>query len=227
MTPLMVVLSSTRWAWGTSLLGSFSITSAQSPTTKARGLLMPHLLTRRTSWMPMGVSGAMVILNFGFGGGAGLGAGFLGSGGGGGGGATGSALIPGWLKSKPCGSSISVPVTLASNVLPTCPPLGRTTYNRGVGKPGPSGFCALASGPHKTMPNPMIRANPFALALRLCAQPRLNDRSGSGSTNRSGPRMPFAGASGLHCWFLYGDEFRAEAQRSRRQAKGKELGQGT
>ncbi len=61
------------------------------------------------------------------------------------------------------------------------------TYNRGVGKPGPSGFCALASGPHRTMANPMTRANVF----------------------------------------LYADEFRAEAQRSRQEAKRKALWQGT
>src|SRR5438067_8260599 len=102
MAPLIVVLSSTRCAWGTSLLGSVSSTSATSPTTKARGLLMPHLLTRRTSWMPKGVSAATVILNFVLACGPCLGGGlfaaaggFLGSGGGGAGGAIGSALIPG------------------------------------------------------------------------------------------------------------------------------------
>src|SRR5438105_3589455 len=100
MTPLTLLLSGTRWAWGTSSFGSFSATSARSPTTNARALLTPHLLTRRTSWMPAGVVGGMVTLNLVTGGlGAGGAGGFLGSAGGAGG-TTGSAVMPGWLKRR-------------------------------------------------------------------------------------------------------------------------------
>ncbi len=49
MTPLTVQFNSTLLAWGTSSLGSASTNSLRSPTTKARGLLMPPLVTTRMS----------------------------------------------------------------------------------------------------------------------------------------------------------------------------------
>src|SRR5215813_5417593 len=98
MVPLIVLPISPRWAVSTSLFLPDFWTSFNSPTTKTRGLLMPHLLMRRTSWKPAGTSGAMVTVNWvPGGGGGGGGGGFLGwaLGGGGGGGMMGVALRPG------------------------------------------------------------------------------------------------------------------------------------
>src|SRR5262249_5235064 len=134
------------WASVTSLLGSFSRTSFWSPTTKARGLLTPHLLTRRTSYRPSGVLAAMVTLNLVTAGLGGVALGFLASGGGAGG-TMGSALLPGWLKIMSWGSSRSVPAKPPWTVEPTLPPGGVTTVRRGRGSRLGSSGCWAGAGP--------------------------------------------------------------------------------
>src|SRR5262245_56900020 len=59
--------------------------------------------------------------------------GFLGSGAGAGG-MTGSALMPGWLKTRRSGSSRSVPVKPTSTVVPTFAPVGEIVFIRGTGR---------------------------------------------------------------------------------------------
>src|SRR5579885_1177281 len=132
MAPLIVELTSTRWAWSTSLFGSFSATSFWSPTTQARALLTHHLLTSRASYVPGGPAGATVTLNLVIGGRGGLGPFFLGSGGGVGG-MIGSPLMPGWLKRRLSGSSTSVPAKTTSTVVPALAPAGVRTVSRGCG----------------------------------------------------------------------------------------------
>src|SRR5437764_6456723 len=107
MTPLTVVPTSTRCASGTSLFGSFSLTSGNSPTANPRGLLTPHLLTTRTSYVPGGTSLATVTVNRcgPLGGWAGaFGASFFAGSGGATRGATYSPLMPGCENNRPVGS---------------------------------------------------------------------------------------------------------------------------
>src|SRR6266508_6590629 len=160
MTPLIVLLTATRWASATSLLGSFSSTSGRSPTTNARGLLTPHLLTTRTSCRPSGVSAAMVTLNLlltGWLGWSGGGGGALGSGAGGG---TNSPLRPAWLKSSCWASSRSGPVTVISTTLPALPPGGVTVVRRGAGSPLLSGGGCRAAAAAAQQPPPLSSGLP-------------------------------------------------------------------
>src|SRR5688572_18142669 len=141
MVPFTVVFNSTFIASGASLFGSFSMTSARSPTTNTRGLLTPNLLTARTSYGPGGTSGATVILNLLAAGtpflGGGGGSFFFGSGFGSGGGGTTAAVIPGWLKRSLSVSSRSVPMTVSSATpTPALAPGGLTVSRRGSGSPG-------------------------------------------------------------------------------------------
>ena len=144
----MVVFRATFIASGTSLFGSFSRISGRSPTTNARGLLTPHLLTARMSYWPGGTVAATVTLNFTevgvpvfffFGGGGVFGAlgstfGSLGSGG-----MIRVALRPGCVNRSDSVSSRSVPVSVTSaTVVPDLPPAGERISRRGNGRPG---FC--------------------------------------------------------------------------------------
>src|SRR5258708_35940353 len=102
---------------------------------------MPHLLTRRTSWMPGGVSAGMVTLNLVMTGagrfgcrGFGLGAGWLGAGAAGAAGMSGSALMLAWLKNRPSGSPRSVAVEVAPDQGPALPPAGTTEQRLRSGK---------------------------------------------------------------------------------------------
>src|SRR5262245_3568266 len=141
MEPLMVVFRATLWAVVSLVLGSFSATSFRSPTTKARGLLTPHLLTRRTSSMPRGALAGTVTLYLtepmepAAMPGRGRTGGFLGSGLGGGGAATSSALTAGLLKTSFSGSSRFRPVQVTSTVEPALAPQGETTSRLGAGRP--------------------------------------------------------------------------------------------
>ena len=54
------------------------------------------------------------------------------------GGTINSALMSGVEKTRPVGSSRSVPVTVTSTLVPSCPPIGKTVAMRGagIGAPG-------------------------------------------------------------------------------------------
>src|ERR1051326_2637339 len=85
--------------------------------------------------MPTGTSAAIVTLNLVTWGGGALGSGFSGCTGG-----MASAVIPLWLKSSFCGSSMSLnwkpwnaPLKVTSKVVPDLPPGGMTWERRGLG----------------------------------------------------------------------------------------------
>ena len=110
-----------------SLFGSASTASGRSPTRKTRGLLAPHLLTTRTSWLPKGVPAGTVTLNLAEVGVFLPGLGFLVLGSMATTTGTASALMPGSLKTSLPASSRWKPATVTSTLVPALAPGGETT----------------------------------------------------------------------------------------------------
>ena len=108
------------------LFGSFSSVSVDALTANRRGFESPYLPAARTSYCPGGTLAAMLTVNW-FATGWGPVSNWPGSR------VLGSAVMPGWEKSRRLASSRSLPAIVTSTFSPTRPPAGKMLVMRATG----------------------------------------------------------------------------------------------